>query len=234
MGYGEAQDAYDTGAIIGKYLSELGFNVNFAPVADVMTNPANTVIGNRAFSYDPVRTGEMVSSFVRGIHSEKVASTLKHFPGHGDTAEGSHTSSAVSYKTLDELRTCEFIPFAEGISSGTDLIMLGHISLPNVTGDYTPATLSRQIVKDILREEMGYDGIIVTDAMNMAAVTNYYSSAEAAVKAIQAGVDMILAPADFYSSYQGVLDAVRNGEISEKRIDRSVMRIIELKTQYME
>ncbi|MCD7817534.1 MAG: glycoside hydrolase family 3 protein [Lachnospiraceae bacterium] len=231
VGQGEPEDAYETGAVIGSYLSDLLFNVDFAPVADVATNPENTVIGSRSFGSDPEKVSQMVASFVEGIQEEGVAATLKHFPGHGDTAEDSHTSSAISYKTIEELRECEFLPFVSGIEAGCRFIMVGHISLPNVTGDYTPATLSSQIITDILREELGYDGIVVTDAMNMAAVTNLYSSGDAAVEAIKAGADMILMPVDFQSAYASLLAAVQNGTITEERINESLRRILTVKIE---
>ncbi len=219
----------NVGSTIGEYLSKLGFNTDFAPVADVMTNAANPVMSTRCFSSEPMQAARLTAAFVKGMHEKGVFTTLKHFPGHGDTAEDSHTSSAVSYKTLEELRECEFLPFVSGIEAGTDFVMIGHISLPNVTGDMTPATLSRQIVTEILRKELGYDGVVITDAMNMAAISELYTAADAAVKAIQAGVDIVLMPADFQGAYQGILDAVHGGVITEQRIDDSLRRIISLK-----
>ncbi len=221
--------AYQTGQTIGAYLSDLGFNVDFAPVADLATNPENTVIGSRSFSGDPHTGAAMVSAFVEGIRGEGVLSSLKHFPGHGDTSQDSHTSAAVSYKTLEELKNCEFVPFQSGIEAGADLVMAGHISLPNVTGNDTPASLSYEIITGILRETLGYEGAVVTDGMNMGAIVNYYSSGEAAVRAIEAGVDLVLMPEDFPSAYQGVLDAVAQGRISQERIDESLRRILKLK-----
>ena len=229
VGEGGSEEAYKTGKEIGEYLNHFGFWVDFAPVADVATNSDNTLIGSRAFGSEPDSVAALVVAFMNGMHTQNVATTLKHFPGHGNTSEDSHYTSAVSYKTVEELEKCEFVPFRAGIREGTEFIMVGHISLPNVTGDSIPATLSYEIVTDILREKLGYDGIVVTDAMNMAAITNYYSSDEAAIKALQAGVDMILMPYDFKSAYQGVIDAISNGKIAAERIDESVKRILQLK-----
>lgn len=225
--------AYQAGKTIGKYLFELGFNVDFAPVADVATNPKNSVIGSRSFGKDAALDARMVSDFVKGMHEEHIFTTLKHFPGHGDTKEDSHTGAALSYKTLDELSACEFIPFQSGMKSGSDFIMIGHITLPNVMGELIPATMSYEIITEILRERLGFTGIVVTDAMNMAAVSDFYSSSEAAVKAVQAGADMILMPASFVSAYEGILNSVEKNEITEERINESVKRIISVKKKLM-
>ena len=229
IGQGTPDNAFVTGTIMGTYLSDLGFNVDFAPVADVLSNPSNQVIGDRSFGSDPNTAANMVGAFTDGLRIGGVQATLKHFPGHGDTALDSHSGTAVSYKTAEQLRECEFLPFAEGIAHGAEFVMVGHISLPEVTGDNTPATLSGQIITGMLREELGFEGIIVTDAMAMGAVANYYSSGDAAVRSIQAGADMILMPADFASARQGVLDALATGSLTEERIDASVRRILNLK-----
>lgn len=226
---GNPQKAYEIGSTIGQYLKRFQVNVDFAPIADVFTNPDNTVIGNRAFAREAETAALMVEQEVRGLNDQKIAAALKHFPGHGDTAQDSHDGMAVSTKTLDELRACELIPFQRGIESGAQFVMTGHISCPQITGSDVPASLSEQIVTDLLREEMGFEGIVVTDAMNMGAIVNRYSSAEAAVMAIQAGVDMILMPGDFYSAWDGVMQAVKSGQITEERIEESVRRILELK-----
>lgn len=226
---GDLNQAYNTGRIIGQYLRELNFNVDFAPVADIFSNPMNTVIGDRAFGSTADLVSEMVPMAVMGLQDEGIMATLKHFPGHGDTAEDSHSGYAVSYKTLDELRECEFLPFYSGIDAGADFIMMGHISLPNILEDQRPASLSYEIVTDVLRNELGFEGIIITDALNMGAIAAYYSSAEAAVTAVEAGVDMLLMPNDFIAAYEGVINAVYEGRISEERIDEAVIRIIKTK-----
>lgn len=228
---GDAQNAYNAGSVIGTYLKELGFNVDFAPVADVLTNPDNTVIGNRSFGSDSQLVADMVASELQGLSEQGVYGTVKHFPGHGGTAEDSHKGAAVSEKTLEELKAEELVPFQRAVDSGAAFIMAGHISLPNITGDNTPASLSPALITDVLRGEMGYTGIIITDAMNMGAITDSYNSDQAAVQAVLAGVDMILMPADYETAYNGILTAVNEGTITEERINESVIRIVKLKLQ---
>ncbi|MDO4322676.1 MAG: glycoside hydrolase family 3 protein [Lachnospiraceae bacterium] len=226
---GDSAQAYQAGVTIGSYLSELGFNVDFAPVADVLSNPANTVVRERSFGSDPELVSEMVLSELEGLETMKVCGTLKHFPGHGATEGDTHAGYAYTSKPLEELRQCELLPFQRGIDAGVKIIMVGHISVPGVTGEDTPASLSRTMITEILRNQMGYDGLVVTDAMNMGAISQMYSSAEAAVRTVQAGADLILMPADFQSAYYGVLDAVASGTVSEERINESVERILKLK-----
>ena len=222
------------GLTIGTYLKELGFNVDLAPVADTATNPANTVIADRSFGSDPVRTAQMTAAFTEGLKEGGVGAVLKHFPGHGDTQQDSHTSAAISGKTKEELENCEFLPFIRGIEAGADMVMVGHISLPELTGDMTPASLSEMVMTDLLRDELGFTGLIITDAMNMAAVADTLSSGEAAVTAFLAGADLILMPADFESAWQGMLTAVRSGVISEERLNASLRRILKLKMKLSE
>lgn len=226
---GDLQAAYEVGSGIGSYLSDLGFNLDFAPVADVLTNPDNPAIGVRSFGPDAQLDAQMVALVVQGLQETGVSACVKHFPGHGDTDSDSHEGQTVSNRTLEELRAEEFLPFQAGIDAGVDFVMVGHISLPEVTGDMTPSSLSEQVVTGLLREELGYDGIVVTDSMQMQAITQFYSPSEAAVQAIQAGVDLILLPQDFQSAYEGVLAAVNDGTLSEERIDASLERIWKVK-----
>lgn len=226
---GDLQAAYEVGSGIGSYLSDLGFNLDFAPVADVLTNPDNPAIGVRSFGPDAQLDAQMVAQVVQGLQETGVSACVKHFPGHGDTDSDSHEGQTVSNRTLEELRAEEFLPFQAGIDAGVDFVMVGHISLPEVTGDMTPSSLSEQVVTGLLREELGYDGIVVTDSMQMQAITQFYSPSEAAVQAIQAGVDLILLPQDFQSAYEGVLAAVNDGTLSEERIDASLERIWKVK-----
>ena len=228
--------AYEVGKTIGGYLRDLGFNLDFAPVADVATNPMNPVIGERSFGRDPELVSDMVAAEVKGMQEQGVSAVIKHFPGHGDTSEESHAEAAVLNKTIEELRALEFLPFSAGIEAGTDMVMVGHISVPAVTGENTPATLSEQMITEYLREELGYEGIVITDSMSMGAIVNYYDPALAAVMVLQAGGDMILMPQDFYASRQAVLDAVNNNVLTEERIDKSLRRIyrVKLKGQIIE
>lgn len=226
---GDTEQAYQMGESIGQYLYDLGFNTDFAPVADVLTNPNNQVVSYRSFGSDPETVKDMTDAVSRGLASKKILATYKHFPGHGNTAADTHAGYAYSNKTKEELYQCELIPFIQGIEDEVPFIMMGHISLPNIVGDDTPASLSKTIVTDLLIDELGYKGIIITDALNMGAVSQQYSSAQATVKALNAGVDMLLMPADFNAAYQGVLAAVQSGEISEERINKSVEKILKAK-----
>lgn len=223
--------AYQAGRTIGSYLSELGFDMDFAPVADVLTNPNNTVIGKRSFGPDAKVDAQMAAQVVKGLKEYNIKAVLKHFPGHGGTDGDSHEAAVTNGRTLAQLEETEFLPFVSGIQAGAKFVMVGHISLPEVTGDSIPATLSPAIIGGLLRERLGFDGIVITDSMSMGAITNYYTPAEAAVKVIQAGGDMILMPADFEQAYEGVLDAVRDGTLSEERINESVYRILDCKIE---
>lgn len=218
---------------IGTYLYDLGFNVDFAPDADVITNESNQVIGDRSFGSDPHVVADMAWAYSEGLHQHGILACYKHFPGHGGTVEDSHTGYAYSYKTIEELKEIELVPFQSGCEKGIDFIMVSHVSTPNVTGSNVPATLSKQLVTDLLREEMGFQGIIITDSMNMGAVSEHYSPQDAAVMAVQAGCDMLLMSDYFEPSYNAVLDAVADGRISEEEIDASVLRIIEAKLKLM-
>lgn len=226
---GNVKEAYAAGSQIGAYLSELGFNVDFAPVADVLSNPDNTVVKFRSFGSDPDVTADMSLAVCQGMQENNVLAVLKHYPGHGATEGDSHQGYAYTMKSLEELQECELVPFQRGIDEDISFIMAGHISVPNVTGDDMPATLSKTMITEVLRERMGYQGIVITDGMNMGAITQNYSSAQAAVNALLAGVDMILMPKDFYEAYHGVLEAVNRGEVPQERVDEAVRRILSVK-----
>ncbi len=226
---GDVRQARQAGETIGTYLSELGFNLDFAPDADVLTNPENTVVKKRSFGSDPQVVSDMSLAVAQGLAQHQIHSVYKHFPGHGATEGDTHKGYAYTNKTLDELKQSELVPFAQAIENGAEFIMAAHISVPNITNDDTPTSLSKTMITDVLREQMGYDGIVVTDAMNMGAVTEQYTSAQAAVKALQAGADIILMPENFQEAYQGVLDAVKSGELTEQQIDMAVTRIVKVK-----
>lgn len=225
----DAQNAYNAGSTIGTYLNNLGFNMDFAPVADVLSNPDNAVVKDRSFGSDSQLVADMVCAEMNGLNEHQIAPVIKHFPGHGATSGDSHDGVVTIEKSLEELMANELIPFQQAINSGASFVMVGHISVPAITGDNTPASLSNAMVTGVLRDQMGFHGVVITDAMNMGAITAGYSSADAAVAAINAGVDIILMPDDFKSAYQGVLDAVANGTISEERINESAARIIKAK-----
>ncbi|MCC8099572.1 MAG: glycoside hydrolase family 3 protein [Clostridiales bacterium] len=225
---GDVSKAYEVGSTIGTEIAQFGFNLDFAPVADVNSNPNNTVIGDRAFGSDPEAVAEMVASAVQGFRDSGMLCTLKHFPGHGDTDTDSHYGYTEVLKTLQELRSVEFLPFQAGIDAGADFVMMGHISVPEVTGDDTPASLSATMIT-ILRDELNFQGLVITDSMVMSAITDRYTSAQAAVLAVQAGVDVILEPSSLTGAVQGILSAVEDGTISEERIRESVLKILEVK-----
>ena len=228
---GDAQNAYYCGNTIGTYLYRYGFDIDFAPVADVNTNPENIVIGARAFSDDPEVAAPMVTNYLQGLKDAGVVGCIKHFPGHGDTKADTHFGYAQSLKTWDEMMDCEMITFKAGIQWGTQLIMTAHIGVPNVSGEDVPATMSPVILQDKLRGELGYQNIIITDAMEMGAITQQYTNAEAAVGTLKAGADIVLGPQNFVGAFDAVVKAVEDGELSEERIDQSVRRILKLKRQ---
>ena len=231
---GDTKFAYSLGEKMGRYLYDLGFNIDFAPVADTMTNPKNKIVMDRSFGSDPQLTASMAVCVMHGLQQYHVGSVFKHFPGHGSTTEDSHLGFARSFQTEEDLFACDLIPFKAGIDNGVDMIMTGHISLPKVTGDMTPASLSYDVITGILRKKMGYDGLVITDAMIMGAITQKYTSAESAILAVEAGNDLILIPESFKASFEGLLDAVKSGRISEDRIDESVRRILRWKMNYLQ
>lgn len=226
---GDPQNAYECGNTIGTYLKRYGFDIDFAPVADVNTNPENVIIGPRAFSSDPAVAAPMVTSYLQGLKDAGITGCIKHFPGHGDTKADTHFGYAQTLKTWDEMKKCEMVTFKAGIEWGCQLIMTAHIGAPKVTGSDIPSTMSPIILQDKLRGELGYQNIIITDGMEMGAITQQYTSAEAAVGSIQAGVDIVLGPRYFTEAFDAVMAAVKNGTISEDRINQSVRRILKLK-----
>ena len=215
-------------AAIGNYLAGYGIDLDFAPDADVNTNPDNPVIGTRAFSSDPQTAAQMVTAAVEGFADTGVLCCIKHYPGHGDTAEDSHKSLAVTRKSWAQLQSCELLPFRAGIEAGADLVMVGHIAAPQVTGDDTPASLSPRLMES-LRTELGFTGAIVTDSLAMEGITARYSAGEAAVQAIRAGADILLMPDGLTEAFDAVVNAVENGSIPESRIDASAARVLALK-----
>ena len=227
---GDPANAYYCGNTIGAYLKKYGFDIDFAPVADVNTNPENIVIGKRAFSDDPAVAAPMVTNYLQGLKDAGITGCIKHFPGHGDTKADTHYGYAQSMKTWDEMMNCEMITFKAGIAWGCQLIMTAHIAAPKVTGTEMPATMSSVILQDKLRGVLGYRNIIITDAMEMGAITQQYSSAEAAVGCIEAGADIVLGPQNFIEAFDAVVKAVEDGIITKERLDQSVRRILRLKT----
>ena len=228
---GNCDLAYQAGSTIGAYLSALGFNLDFAPVADVWSNKKNTVVKYRSPGSDAELVRDMVIAQIEGFKEQGILCAVKHFPGHGSTSEDSHNGAAVVERTLQELFECDLIPFKGAVQAGVPFVMVGHLSLPKVVEKDVPAVFSKEIITDILRGELGFCGIVITDALDMGAVTDYYSSAQAAVMAVAAGADMLLMPEDFVAAYEGVLNAVQRGELTQERIDESVRRILKVKLE---
>lgn len=218
--------AYEAANTIAKELKELGFDVDFAPVADIRENQENTVVASRAFSDDPQKAADMAVAFVQGLKQQGISAAAKHFPGHGNTIEDSHDGMAVSNDTLEQMEQKQWIPFQRVIEKDIDFIMAGHISTPNATTDGLPASLSYQMLTEQLRNHLGFEGIIITDALDMGAVTSYEASA---LMAIQAGADMALMPVDIQKAHTDILNAVKEGTLSEDALNEKVKRILSLK-----
>ena len=225
---GDVGYAREVAQHIGTYLSYLGFNVDFAPDADIASNPSGTM-GLRSFGATADAVAPMVAAQVEGFAEAGVLCAAKHFPGIGGATGDSHDARIYSQRTLDEIRAEELRPFEAAIEADVPFVMVGHLSMPAVTGDDDPATLSSEIVSDLLRGELGYQGIIITDSMAMGAATDSVPAERLGVEPLLAGVDMVLMPADLGAAYQGVLDAVASGELTEERIDESVRRVVQTK-----
>lgn len=221
--------SYDVGKVVAEELSAFGVNTDYAPVLDIFSNPNNTVIGTRAFGSDAQTVINMAIPFANGMKENGIIPTYKHFPGHGDTDADSHIELPVVTKTKEELYKNELLPFKAAIENGAQMIMVAHIALPNVTGDYTPASLSDKIVNGILREELGYNGVVITDGVNMKALADNYSVKEICSYSINAGVDIILMPPDPIETVNIIEGLVNEGIITEQRIDESVKRILLMK-----
>lgn len=226
-------NAKDVGLQIGSYLQKHGFNLDFAPDADVNTNPQNPIVGTRSFGSDPQLVGKMVSAAIEGFHNADIMTCIKHFPGHGDTQNDTHLGYASTNKDWQEMLNCEIIPFQMGIKAKTDMVMVSHITATRVSSDHLPASLSYEIVTQKLRHELNYDGIVITDSLAMQAITDHYDSKEAAIKAFQAGSDILLMPENYKEAFDGLMSAVKNGIISEQQINQSVLKILKLKEKYL-
>lgn len=227
---GDTDHAYEVAKHIGTYLQYLGFNVDFAPDSDIANNPDGTM-GLRSFGSTADVVAPMVAAQVRGFEDGGVLCSAKHFPGIGGALGDSHDGRIYSEKTLDEIRAEELVPFEAAMEENVPFIMVGHLSMPTITGDNDPASMSSEIVTDLLRDELGYEGIIITDSMAMGAATDSLPVERLGVEPLKAGVDMVLMPEDLEAAYQGVLDAVASGELTEERIDDSVRRVIKTKLE---
>ena len=226
---GDTTKAYDAMKSVATYMTSYGFNLNFAPLADIMYEGDNAALGDRAFGSDGAAVAGMVTSAMKGLEENGVTACVKHFPGVGDASEDTHNGLAVVDKSLDEMKQTDLLPFISVIENGANMIMVGHVSLPQIIGDNTPATMSKEVMTELLRSELGFNGVVITDAMNMSAITEYYGADEAAIRAFKAGADMVLMPEDFKIAYEGVIEAVKDGTISEERINNSLKRVFRRK-----
>jgi beta-N-acetylhexosaminidase len=226
---GDPSAARTAAEITGTELRALGVNIDFAPVADVNVNPANPVIGSRSYGSDPKKVADMVAAAVDGFHDAGIAAAAKHFPGHGDTGVDSHTGLPVIKHSPSRWRELDAPPFRAAIGRGVDVVMTAHVVMPGLDPSGDPATLSKRIVTGLLRDDLGYDGVVSTDALDMAGVREKYGDAEAAVRAVLAGVDLLLMPPDLPKAYGAVLAAVKSGRITRDRLDASVTRLLRLK-----
>ncbi|MGV9840616.1 glycoside hydrolase family 3 protein [Streptomyces fungicidicus] len=228
---GSRADARTLGRIAGLELRALGIRQNYSPVADVNVNPANPVIGVRSFGSDPQSVADLVAAEVKGYESSHIASTAKHFPGHGDTVDDSHAKLPYIHHTRDQWEQLDAPPFEAAIAAGIDSIMTAHIVVPALDPSEDPATLSRPILTGILREELGYDGVVVTDSLGMEGVRTKYGDDRVPVLALKAGVDQLLNPPSLDVAWNAVLNAVRDGELTEDRLDESILRVLRMKAK---
>jgi len=228
---GDANRAYEIGKTIGAEIKGLGFNTDFAPVADLLINEDNTEIGSRSFGTEPERVSSMVENMVKGLRESGVASALKHFPGHGSALADSHSGRAVSQRTLEEMQAAELLPFKAGINAHTDFVMISHMVNKDLTKTNMECSMSTNVMTNILRNGIGYTNIIITDSLSMGAITGYYSAGAAALTAFEAGADMLLMPANIEEAAKAIRGAVQSGRVKEERIDKSVERILKVKLE---
>ncbi len=239
MAFGAAGDrnlARQFGRISAIESRAIGVQWNWFPIADVNSNPANPIIDTSSFGEDPKLVGKMVAAYIEGARGEGLLTTAKHFPGHGDTDTDSHLTLARVPATMDRLNTVELVPFRSAIAAGVDSVMMGHLIVPAIEPDPNrPASVSAHAIKDLLQGQLGFKGLVVTDGLGMAGLTHVFSGSEAevsskaAVAAVEAGNDMVLVPGDLGGAYNGLLTAVKRGEISKARIDQSVLKILRMK-----
>jgi len=227
--FNDCEKVFQLGFKMGSELRELGIDMNMAPVLDIFSNIENSVIGDRAFGSNPKIVSEMALVYAEGLREANILAVGKHFPGHGETLIDSHIDLPVLSKTLDELKLLELIPFKEAINKKIPGIMIGHIAVPKVTNEIIPASLSKVLINDLLRKNMGYQGIIMTDSLKMKALTKYFMDEEIYLKSVLAGNDMLVMPENIRKIYEVIYWAVNNGDISEEMINESVFRILKMK-----
>ncbi|MDR2721607.1 MAG: glycoside hydrolase family 3 protein, partial [Coriobacteriaceae bacterium] len=219
---------------IAEYLTPLGFNVDFAPVCDVANNPYSDVMRERSFGDNPDTVARMAQAQVEGFLESGMLCSAKHFPGIGAAVNDSHEAMITSNQTIEALHEAELAPFKAAIEARVPFVMVGHLSLPAITGSDIPASLSSEVVQKLLREDLGYEGLIITDSLGMGAIYEFYNDDEVAVRALAAGCDIALMPADFDAAFQGVLDALETDILNEERLNASVRRVLRTKLKMLE
>ena len=224
-------DAYKQGYYIGSYLKKYHIDIDFAPVADINSVSQDNAIGERSFGDNPITVSTMVNAFISGLHDNNIIACTKHFPGHGNSKDDSHLNEVNIEDTLEMLKEEELVPFINNLDI-SDMVMIGHIKTPNTTNNDLPASLSKEIITDILRDTYKYDGLIITDSFEMAAITKYYTNQEVVLTAIDAGVDILLMPENYKEAFDTIIQAINTNQIKEERINESVKRILKLKTKY--
>lgn len=230
----DGQFSYRIGQLQGESLAVFGFNMNYAPVLDINSNPENPVIGDRSFSHDAQIVSEMGIQSMKGIQTQQVVPVVKHFPGHGDTSVDSHLELPEITKNIQQLRDLELIPFLDAIKQNADAVMIAHILMSEIDSQY-PASMSETIITDLLRNDLNFKGVVITDDMTMGGITQNYNIGEASVKSVQAGSDIIMVAHgldNVVNVFNALEHAVKNGEITEESIDEHVYRILELKQRY--
>jgi beta-N-acetylhexosaminidase len=234
---GEKNDldlTYNVGKLIAEELRVFGINLDFAPDIDVFSDPNNTVIGNRSFGSDKELVAKHGLALAKGLEDNGVIAVYKHFPGHGNTSVDSHYSLPVLDLTKEALEEVDLYPFREAIKNNANIIMIGHLAIPGFTDNNDPASLSKQIITDYLKNRLGYKGIVITDALDMGALTNYYPDTEICGKAVEAGSDILLMPKSSRTCLKSVQNAVKNGTVTEEQINESVKKILKLKYEKIE
>lgn len=223
------EEVYESASYIGSYLDRYGFNVDFAPLADISDETTSAAIKYRAFGSDPKEVSTKVNAYLKGLKEEHILGAVKHFPGQGAVKQDTHVESGYIEKSFEEMKESDLYPFQQAIDQDVPFIMVSHMIPGGKDSKELPSSMNEKVMTQLLREEMGYRNLIITDAFNMEAITKYYPASKAATQAIKAGADIILMPSDFKAAYEGVIEAVQEGEISEKRIDESIKRILTIK-----
>lgn len=223
------EEIFDLGKRIGSELKGIGVDMDMAPVLDVFSNPKNTAIGDRAFGTDPNVVKDLSMAFANGLKEEKIVPVGKHFPGHGGTLKDSHVDLPFIPKDLDEMKRLELVPFIEAVHNNIPGLMVGHLAVPKVTGDNSPASLSGVMINDLLRKDLGYNGLVMPDSLKMKALSNYFTEEDIYLRCINAGNDIMLMPQNIKVAFDTIKNAVDDGKISEEKIDISVLKILSIK-----